>query len=183
MKFNYVEFILRMKAQKDNKSQQSYREWLLCEGSFEIENEKFYNYLTQFAPLEYKCPKGFDDEEDRNLLLSLVCGSSACDYDLVIFKPKSEKEKDLNIPDLLIAVESGEKGVVKIVSELELEQIYMLIETLLISEISNQYNFIETGGTEGQEVMAKFREYKISMYNDKHQAIREFQNSKNMFNL
>ncbi|MDD3858847.1 MAG: hypothetical protein PHW83_01505 [Bacteroidales bacterium] len=133
MYFNYKNFIEELKNSSLQKDQQTYKTWLKNKGKTDYTKEKFYKYIKQIKPIDFRIPRIFQNNFDYDLLLALVVLSFSSSYKLIFPDPsisnsKEEGNIDLMLPDLIIYVKSGSAKVNKSISSLCSTQIYRLYE-------------------------------------------------------
>lgn len=165
MIFNYKDFILKMEKSADRKDKIVYDAWLKCGGGHILEEESFYEYISQYKPIKYKAPDFLSDKE-KDLLLMLICSSFSCSYEFVF---SSSDDKDL-IPELQIAaVDSGGQSVAKFISELYQHQFESLFY-VLISEAINLAS-MSLDCWEPLNTLPNFRKENLARYNQRSTLI------------
>lgn len=164
MIFSYKDFILKIEKSSDRKDKIVYDAWLKCGGGYILEEASFYKYISQFKPFKYKAPD-FLSENEKDLLLMLICSSFSCNYEFVISSPDEEDP----IPELFVAVESGGQSIVKSMSELYLHQFEKLFQ-ILISEVINLES-LSLDSWEPLNTLPNFRKEYLERYNSRRLKI------------
>jgi len=93
----------------------------------------FAKYLIQFKATKFLVPNELEKDFDRALLQQLVLWSFSSDYEL-----KNESKDKESLPELYIAVKSGDQSVVKKVSELRSFQVQRLYEIYVEEQLNLQ---------------------------------------------
>lgn len=118
------------------------------------EQIRYKDYLATFSPKKYLVPDELQNDFDRDLLEQLVLWSFSSDYE---FKANEWQE----IPELYIAVKSGDQSIVKKVSELRSFQIQRLyeiyVEEQINLEILRQWSDDEKNAIEQERIMRQKR--------------------------
>ena len=112
MLFDFNAFIGELRENPEKKEIVEKYEQALWEIAWWLKEQLWYkDYLSTFSPRKYLVPDELQNDFDRDLLEQLVLWSFSSDYEL-----KASEWQEL--PELYIAVKSGDQSIVKKVSEL-----------------------------------------------------------------
>ncbi|MDD3858846.1 MAG: hypothetical protein PHW83_01500 [Bacteroidales bacterium] len=178
MKLKYDKVIQDLKNSSDKLDIDIYQQWILCNGSYNIKEEFFYENLTKYKPIYYKCPKFLNKKSDCKILLRLICSSPDFEYAFVIFKP-TENEFDDKIPELIMAMENNGKSVAKKLSELNKLQIKTMFSILIKAEISRYYYFVKVGDKKALKIYTEYMDYLLAKYQHETEEIKNIQKTIN----
>lgn len=129
MLFDFNAFIQELRENTEKKEMIEKYEKLLGDIPTNIKDQpRFTDYLIKFKANSYLTPDELKKDFDWDLLQQLVLWSFSSDYEL-----KVESEE---LPELYIAVKSGDQSVVKKVSELRSFQIQRLYEIYVEEQIN-----------------------------------------------
>ena len=159
MLFDFNAFIWELRENPEKKDIIKKYEAALWEISGGLKDQVwFQEYLINFKPIKYAVPDELQNDFDRDLLQQLVLWSFSSDYEL-------KKEWDSAIPELYIAVKSGDQSIVKKVSELwsfQIQRLYEIyVEEQLNLEILRHEEENEKTAIESERVMRQKRRQAI----------------------
>ena len=155
MLFDFNAFIGELRENPEKKEIVEKYEQALWEIAWWLKEQLWYkDYLSTFSPRKYLVPDELQNDFDRDLLEQLVLWSFSSDYEL-----KASEWQEL--PELYIAVKSGDQSIVKKVSELRSFQIQRLyeiyVEEQINLEILRQWSDDEKNAIEQERIMRQKR--------------------------
>lgn len=129
MLFDFQAYIadLREKAEKKQVVEKYEKAFGPITGNI-TDQQRYTEYVSQFAPLPYTVPEELADDFDRDLLMQLVVSSFSSESAL--------DTNDQNNHELIISVKSGDQTVVKKVSELRSFQVLRLYEIYIEEQMN-----------------------------------------------
>lgn len=159
MLFDFNAFIWELRENPEKKDIIKKYEDALWEISGGLKDQAWYQeYLINFKPMKYLVPDELQNDFDRDLLQQLVLWSFSSDYEL-------KKEWNTELPELYIAVKSGDQSIVKKVSELwsfQIQRLYEIyVEEQLNLEILRHEEENEKTAIESERVMRQKRRQAI----------------------
>lgn len=131
MLFNFHEFIESLRENEEKKEVVKRYEKLVWKIWDDVKEELWCkDYVTKFQTLEVKAPDEINGEFDWDFLIQLVAASFSSEWLI--------DNKEEGIPELIITVHSGDKSVVKNLSELWWFQILRLYEIYIEEQMNLQ---------------------------------------------
>lgn len=159
MLFDFNAFIGELRENSEKKDIIEKYEKALWPIAWWLKEQVWYrDYLNTFSPRKYLVPGELQNDFDWDLLEQLVLWSFSSDYEL-----KTNEWEE--IPELYIAVKSGDQSIVKKVSELRSFQIQRLyeiyVEEQINLEILRQWSDDEKNAIEQERIMRQKRRQAI----------------------
>lgn len=150
MLFNFQAFVAELREKADKKEiVEKYEKWFGPVQWDVKDQQRYKEYIINFANHEFRVPEELREEFDWKLLLQLVgwSFSSECLFEKDPANPEAGRE-------LTISVKSGDQSVVKKVSELRSFQILRLYE-IYIEEQMNLHILIKEEEKEAEAILGQ----------------------------
>ena len=153
--FNYQEFLQSLKENEDPSKKELYAKWAKFPTAERPEDEPFFAHISQFetSDLRYQVPDDLLNSFDWPFLFQLVATSLSSRYELQLSESDMEDQnKEEQLPELVIHVESKGQKVSKKVSELlwfQVDRLYgIYLEEIMNLHLLSLENEMEKQGIE-----------------------------------